>query len=271
MNESSRFESSMPNDRSDYLRALVSSLGAPWSLISSSESLDALVLRHAELECDFVHVPGGKLRMGLAEEDRLPLARHVEWEWVFEDRWKDLEGIGTPIREVEVAPFFCAVTCVTDPVKSGRHLALRRQQALEYAAQFGFRLPSEAEFEWLAREGRGVGFNSDLLHDIDEQTEEDQYWPDHRKLNRFGVRDMFVRQWVADDWHPNYEGAPLTSAAWFNGDAIGVLRGDDKARSFELGPEVLVDQLAAARWLGDGKERPFRLALDLPNLQELVV
>lgn len=54
--------------------------------------------------------------------------------------------------------------------------------------------------------------------------------------------------------------------AWLNGNAIGVLRGDNKARSFELGPEVPVDQFAAARWRGDAKERPFRVALDLPPL-----
>ncbi len=260
------YEALTPNELIHYSRAVVDSLGAHWSGGPSPEALGAVILRYAPLECDFVLVLGGKLHMGLAEEDRLPLVRHVDWDWVFEDRWNDLVRAGSPTREVVVAPFLCAVTCMTEQAQDGKCLSLRRQQALEYAAQFGFRLPSEAEFEWIAREGRGVGFNSDLLHDIDEQTEEHQYWPDHRKFNRFGVRDMFVRQWVADDWHPNYEGAPLTSAAWLNGDAIGVLRGDDKARSFELGPEVLVDQLAAARWPGDGKERPFRLALDVPSL-----
>ena len=47
--------------------------------------------------------------------------------------------------------------------------------------------------------------------------------------NNFGLHDMLgnVRQWVADDWHPDYRDAPADGSAWLEPrrTRFGVLRG----------------------------------------------
>ena len=46
--------------------------------------------------------------------------------------------------------------------------------------------------------------------------------------NRFGLHDMHGNawEWVEDNWHPNYQGAPQDGLVWQGGDAsLRVLRG----------------------------------------------
>ena len=46
--------------------------------------------------------------------------------------------------------------------------------------------------------------------------------------NRFGLHDLHgnVWEWVEDNWHPNYQGAPIDGSVWPGGDvSLRVLRG----------------------------------------------
>ena len=89
--------------------------------------------------------------------------------------------------------------------------ALPRRDARSLAHALGFRLPSEAELEWLARDGGSTRFTLDAATTVGP--------------SRFGVEMLFHGQWAEDDWHSSYEGATGVSAPWLDGEPCGVCRG----------------------------------------------
>ncbi|MCO6493220.1 MAG: formylglycine-generating enzyme family protein [Phaeodactylibacter sp.] len=104
-----------------------------------------------------------------------------------------------------------------------------------------FRLPTEAEWEYAARGGRrSQGFLYSGSNNIDEVA---WYGENYRqgnthgeqqttrpvggkKANELGLYDMSgnVWEWVEDDWHNNYEGAPTNGSAWVDRPDRGAYR-----------------------------------------------
>ncbi|MFN0037051.1 MAG: formylglycine-generating enzyme family protein, partial [Saprospiraceae bacterium] len=101
-----------------------------------------------------------------------------------------------------------------------------------------YRLPTEAEWEYAAREGgKKVRFGNgkDIANpkDINFNVKKDykrvySVAGEYRqkttpvsqfKANALGLHDMSgnVWEWCADHWHENYEGAPLDASAWTSG------------------------------------------------------
>ncbi|MGH7827733.1 MAG: formylglycine-generating enzyme family protein [Candidatus Binatia bacterium] len=105
------------------------------------------------------------------------------------------------------------------------------QDARNYAAwlseQTGkrYRLPSEAEWEYVARAGTETAYwwGNDLINGMANCAESGSQWDFEQaapvgsfKPNLFGLYDTAgnVWEWVADCWHESYEGAPDNERVW---------------------------------------------------------
>ena len=100
-----------------------------------------------------------------------------------------------------------------------------------------YRLLSEAEWEYAARGGqKSKGFKYSGSNDLEEVG-----WYDEnshletkavglKRPNELGLYDMSgnVYEWVADQWHENYNEAPDDGSAWVDGEGANrVIRGGD--------------------------------------------
>jgi formylglycine-generating enzyme required for sulfatase activity len=98
-----------------------------------------------------------------------------------------------------------------------------------------YRLPSEAQWEYACRAATTTRYSFG-----DAITPDNANYGDSKlgrtsevgayRANRWGLHDMHgnVWEWVEDDWHENYQGAPTDGSAWKDaeaGDRLCVLRG----------------------------------------------
>jgi formylglycine-generating enzyme required for sulfatase activity len=130
----------------------------------------------------------------------------------------------------------------------------------------GYRLPSEAEWEYACRAGgydtycgsnnpNAVGWHSD-------NSSEHQHSVGQKQANAWGLYDMSgnVWEWVEDGYHDSYNGAPGNGAAWGGGDSK-VLRGGSWFNDPHTSRAAFRnDDTPAYRYYFDG----FRLARTLP-------
>jgi len=99
-----------------------------------------------------------------------------------------------------------------------------------------YRLPSEAQWEYACRAGSTgkYSFGDDVSQLgnygwYNSNSGSKTHPVGEKQANKFGLYDMHgnVREWLEDNWHDNYNGAPGDGSAWMSGDNNShLLRGD---------------------------------------------
>ncbi|MBZ6077543.1 SUMF1/EgtB/PvdO family nonheme iron enzyme [Microvirga puerhi] len=174
---------------------------------------------------ELVRVPGGSFRMGSDEDSSEKPIRLVQVSAFAIGRY--------PITVAEwkqcVAAKACPDVVRGEDIDPARNLSwLDAQQYVDWLAQstgLAYRLPSEAEWEYAARAGSTGRYwwGERMAPRMANCKGCGDPYDAHQPLkvgslvsNPFGLSDVNggVAQWVADCWHPNYQGAPADGAAW---------------------------------------------------------
>ncbi|MDR4504091.1 MAG: SUMF1/EgtB/PvdO family nonheme iron enzyme [Candidatus Scalindua sp.] len=178
---------------------------------------------------ELVKIPGGVFTMGSP------------------DREKGRSEAEGPVHQVQIQDFYLGRYPVTNEeygrflkenpeVKEPKYWADRQfnqprqpvvgvswDDAVRYAEWTGLRLPSEAEWEYACRAGGKTRYcNGDAEKDLDrvgwydKNSGELLHPVGEKEPNAFGLYDMHgnVYEWVEDDWHGDYKGAPNDGKAW---------------------------------------------------------
>jgi formylglycine-generating enzyme required for sulfatase activity len=140
--------------------------------------------------------------------------------------------LNTDQRPVECVSWEDAIEfCNRLSQRTGRHYSLPSEAQWEYACRAG----SSTPFHFGETISPGLAnFNGDYTYgdgpkgEYRKQTTPVGMFP----ANAWGLRDMHgnVWEWCLDQWHANYEGAPLDGSAWVDADAINAdVNKDDKS------------------------------------------
>ncbi len=109
--------------------------------------------------------------------------------------------------------------------------AKRFCEKLSRMTGMGYRLPSEAEWEYACRAGTTGDYAGDLdaMAWYSKNSGSETHPVGQKQSNAFGLYDMHgnVREWCEDVWCDNYKDAPTDGSAWLsNGNSIQrVVRG----------------------------------------------
>lgn len=202
-------ESISEHERARLKQHVLARLGANFSRSARSQGA-ALFFTHVASGIDLSLIPGGRLEMGARASDIAEVARHIDLDLVSYSIDADSES-ALPAHWVSVQPFLCARVGLPEGT-------MARADALERVRSLGFRLPSEAELEWILRDGDRYALTLGATPVPGRPGAFDF------KPSRYGIEQLLIANWAADDWHPTYQGVPATSAPWFGGDPEGVCR-----------------------------------------------
>jgi formylglycine-generating enzyme required for sulfatase activity len=202
------------DDQSDMLAALAQEIRLPVPKVSAGVP-------------DMVSIPAGSLVRGDAKNAQtINLAKFEIGKYeVTQGQWRAVMG-SNPSDFKD-----CGDTCPVENVSwEDAQLFI---QKLNTQTGKTYRLPSEAEWEYACRaNGKGMYCGGDVVYAVvwfDGNSDQRTHAVGRKQPNAFGLYDMSgnVWEWVQDNDHGNYQGAPLDGKAWESKDkSVGrVLRG----------------------------------------------
>ncbi|MEZ5115790.1 MAG: hypothetical protein R2737_05930 [Candidatus Nanopelagicales bacterium] len=261
-------------DKDSVTRALASALGRGWTAREPVGPYSLPRLGSTRGRLVLVAVPAGDLTMGLTPAERRDAGRRATpYGPEAAEHLKAATATARPVRQVAIAPFLCAQTPVLQQqagsfglegdAANPHHVVRATSRAAAAATPEGFRLPSEAEWEWVARAGGSRAWLSG-----DEPPPE---WaarvlaaPLAEEEHPFGILGLGWGGWLDDGWHPSYRGAPTTSRAWGPMSRPETVRGGALTLWPWQSAEVLLLHAALRDRAGAGAAYPVRWARDLP-------
>lgn len=252
------------------LEAILARLGTEWEL---ADPVDAIArIRHRPTQIHFVLIQGGEFTMGLTDPDQDLVELFLGSRPALRAMVDGFGAISGPPTVVKVDDFLCAdaplsraqVSRLAPNFAQETRGGVHRVEALQLAAQIRMRLPSEAELEWIARQGTQASFTIDCVVEAPEDDVDRVMVVDHPLRGRFGAGGFFDSQWAADDWFPSHAGRPDTATARTGGDPQGV-RKFEFFDYEEIGNLAILNQLAARRVPGRGERALVRLVCDIPQ------
>ncbi len=210
--------------------AVVQAPPAPTTSLAAGQSIKDCA------DCpEMLVIPAGSFEMGSTESaDEQPVHR-VNVPAFLLGRTEVTQGQWVAVMGSNPSHFKqCGMDCPVEKISwvDAQEFARRLSQKTGKT----YRLPTEAEWEYVARAGSGGKWS----FGDDESQLGDYAWfrsnsgmmmhvVAQKRPNAFGLYDMHgnVFEWVQDVWHENYQGAPSEGSAWVNGgnQSLRVLRG----------------------------------------------
>jgi formylglycine-generating enzyme required for sulfatase activity len=196
----------------------------------------------SDIHLEMVLIPGGTFTMGSPDDE--PERRESEGPQhdvtvpdffmgkyqVTQEQWRIVAGYPKVNIELDLAPSSF----------KGDRLPVEQiswNEAIEFCDRLtvktgrSYQLPSESQWEYACRAGTDTPFafgktlSTDLANYNGDYTYNDGPKGEYRKTtiavgtfypNAFGLYDMHgnVWEWCADDWHENYDDAPIDGSVW---------------------------------------------------------
>ena len=200
---------------------------------------------------DMVYIPGGSFMMGTEEEEIKRLNQISNTDWfsrekprhevkiqpffmgkfqVTQAQWRAIASLPKVKIDLEPNPSYFKGDDLPIEQVSWEE-AVEFCQRLSLQTRKDYRLPTEAEWEYACRAGTTTPFHfgetitGELANYRANYTYANEPKGEYREKttrvgsfppNAFGLYDLHgnVCEWCEDNWHDNYEGAPMDASAW---------------------------------------------------------
>jgi formylglycine-generating enzyme required for sulfatase activity len=216
-----------------------------------SQTADRLpVFMHESTRQQFVLIPGGSFLMGMTARELTAALREIAYDPDIES-WRASHraayATATPVHAVTVQPFLCGRSPLLGRTidESGTGVSwsvpetvehhdlssaaeLRADAAIQVLTHYGWDLINEAQWEYVARRaGRDEwAGGTHWRKAVDVLVDDDRCTDKFPHASRWGIWGFGLGEWVADQWHDNYVGAPVDGSAWRDQTgAPGAMRG----------------------------------------------
>jgi hypothetical protein len=191
------------------------------------------VFVHRATGQEFVLVPAGSFVMGMTAAELVDALRKIGFDpdikWWRDQHQKHYES-ANPAHSVAVQAFLCGRSPLLGRTISSAGLSWSTHQTAEHLGplvaaavtasdahkvvqDLGWSLITEAQWEYVARCG-GEQAWAENPSNIDLLVDDPRYTSDTRCRNSWGLWGLGLGEWIADEWHESYAGAPFDGSAW---------------------------------------------------------